>query len=715
MSFRQHLLAFTTFLGLTCLALYWPLLHINTHVGYNPIPDYYQFHWNFWWIRHALTTPGLNVFITDYVHYPAITNMSFNTLVPFWWPVWAVFEPWLGTLPAMNIVFVLGMSLSGYVFFVLLRAEGVPNRFALPFGAIYMLTSAMLLAVSLNNLNYISQFWFPLQILLWARVMRHGDNRRGIVWAGVLGLSFYGMMMTDYQHMLFLAFLLVPYGILTLVCARGWIARARLAGLGVFALALMTALLWFVGPLPHILTFDFAGTAPQPMEAAIGIDFPVGYFWRQYAYDRKVTLGALVLPLLVGGIIASLRARDGRRWFWFALLIVPLLVSAGPFIELAGRTLPTPYILLHQVFGGLFRVPSRFSVIILIPTLIFVGRALAGVRWLRGGWVGVGLMLLVLADARLFLPVPIKPLIPQYDFYRQIGAENDPGSFVVLEVPVAGGSGEAWVGEYRAMEAQMYGILHQQKMLNATISRVPLSHFWHWLYDDAMLAWLGQRRFLEPEIVEAQLRERVAEWPIGYVVVHQDVIGRSSHIPQEIIGYLNTLPDLLCPVFFEGDAVAYRATWHPSGCPPRTPPQAEPGLYRLDLGAPGDERFIGWGWHWPEPVGAVTWRWTGEYPQADLYVDLPPGQYGVTVHAQAFHEPRSLQLLLGDAPLGEPQIVGVGGLAPYTFDLPHGGDHLKLTLAYDATLVPRDVGLGGDERRLAVAVESVEFRRRARP
>ena len=48
-----------------------------------------------------------------------------------------------------------------------------------------------------------------------------------------------------------------------------------------------------------------------------------------------------------------------------------------------------------------------------------------------------------------------------------------------------------------------YGITHGKRMVNAHLSRVPISHYWYMRTDDPMLAWLGQRRFIEPEVVEA--------------------------------------------------------------------------------------------------------------------------------------------------------------------------------------------------------------------
>jgi len=193
------------------------------------------------------------------------------------------------------------------------------------------------------------------------------------------------------------------------------------------------------------------------------------------------------------------------------------------------------------------------------------------------------------------------------------------------------------------------------------------------------------------------------------------MIGLNGPTTQEIIGYLNSLPDLVCPVWLEHEAVVYRSTWHPDGCPPRTPPQTSPGVYHIDIGTAGDEKYIGWGWHWPEVVGgATTWRWTGEYPQTQVYVDWPAGAYTVSLAAQAFYRPRTLKVLANGVLLGDAVTVKPDSLQTLTFNLPadvvKDGKHITLTLDYDGVVVPKDVGQGGDERKLAVAVDWIDFK-----
>jgi hypothetical protein len=232
---------------------------------------------------------------------------------------------------------------------------------------------------------------------------------------------------------------------------------------------------------------------------------------------------------------------------------------------------------------------------------------------------------------------------------------------------------------------------------------------------DPMLAWLGQRRFLEPETVAAQLRERIFSYPIGYIVVHADLIGRNTSTVQEIVGYFSQLDDLLCHYVTEGDAIVFRTRWHPGGCPGRIPPETASGVYEIDVGSPGDERYLGWGYHWSETVSGLTLRWTGEYPYVDTYVDLPPDSYDLNVTLQAFWETRGVELIVNGTPVGGWVSVGTGALVDYHWRIPASaigdGQHVQLRLIPDATIVPADVGQSADPRRLAVAIDRMRFTR----
>jgi len=322
-------------------------------------------------------------------------------------------------------------------------------------------------------------------------------------------------------------------------------------------------------------------------------------------------------------------------------------------------------------------------------------------------------MLLVVGETRIFSPQPIQPLPPSYQFYADIGRE--PYEYVIVDVPTAGGSGEGIVGNPRWLITQFYALTHGKKVINGHLSRANTWYYMNMETADPLLAWLGGRRFLEPDLVEAELRERIYSDPIGYFVIHTDMIERNTSTLQEIIGYFNQLDDLLCFYTVEGDAIVYRTRWHPDGCPDRTPPEVEPDTYLIDIGSQGDQAYIGWGYHWQEGVGGLTLRWTGEYPQTDTYADLLPGEYDLTVNMQAFWEDRRVSLAVNGAAVGNPVTVGTGGLGEFTWRVPADvigdGRHTQITLNYDAVIVPREVGQSGDPRRLAIAVDFFRLRR----
>ncbi|MBE2268082.1 MAG: hypothetical protein IAE80_07595 [Anaerolinea sp.] len=715
------------FAGTACLSLYWQLFHATTHIGDTLPTDYYHFHWNYWWIDHALAS-GQNIYFTNYVLTPATTNLAYHTLTPFWYPVWALLErlsalivdpvlnPFAPTMIAMNVIFVLASALTGWTFYLLLHRFRVNQVFALAGGVMLQTTPAMLLSAWLTNINYLSLFWIPLLLLLWDQLARSVNQpRRALRWALIFGVALYGMMMTDYQFALFLAFLIVPFGVWTL-----WRSGLRMIPYGGIALAVFLVLFWVIGALPYILAFDRSSLSPMSIDAAQGIPFPLGYLTRISPYTRAISLGALILPGVLLALVTKMLTRRKQapaspppnvaHWLWFWLIFPPLLLSLGATITLGGSSVQTPYVPFHNLFGGMFRVPARFAPIILIPALIFIGQTLSRIR-LRYIWA-VPLMLLIFADAALFEPMPLRPLPPTYTFYNEFGRE--PYDYAILDVPVAGGSGEAWVGDFPPMETQLYGIIHGKRMLNGSIARAPLDSFWSWLYDDPLLAWLGQRRQLEPAVIEAELRERIFSYPIGYVIIHQNYMDRHAPTIQEIVGYFNQLDDLLCFHTVEGDAIVYRTAWHPGGCPDRQPTvDSGARTYWIDLGSPGDERYIGWGYHPAETIAGVTWRWTGEYPQTDTYFDLPPRGYSLSITMQAFHEPRLVTLLLNDVPLGDPVTVAPDTLGTYLWDVPAevvgSGQHLKLTLVYDGVTIPAEIGMGSDQRRLAVAIDRIMF------
>lgn len=720
---RLHGLALLFYGVLSFITLHKIIFLNGTHTaGY----DFFAYNWNFWWTRYSLTTPGIEMFESNFVMFPAVSNYGFHTLTQFWFPVWAVFEPLVGTLTAVNIILFIGCLLNGYLTFTLLRSERIVPGLALLGGAALQILPISRYFYYNTHLNLMDWFWVPAHLLLWKRIVLEIEARRfrtAAVWAGLHGAALWGLGLTDLQFPIFVAFALIPYGLLTLWRASNRIGVILAGGLSVSVCLL---LLWFAGPLPWML--EFSGTrVTSPVEDRPGIEFPAGFLstsktwwdWSTPTTGRFVTLVVLISSLAAAASRTARPAPEMKgevsKWFWFAVMLPPLIFAMGPTVKIAGNEIPMPFRGLYEITDGMFRMPWRLGPVYVICAMVFVGKTWTLPRQTAARVALMSSLFYLLAvDVRLFETAPMQPLLHPYQFYEEIGKEE--GDYGIVEIPTGAGTGEVLLGDPRAIQFQFYGMTHKKRMVNGFIARAPLENYWYLHLDDPMMAWLGQRRSLEAHTVTEQMRERIFSWPIGYFVLHKDYVIANSGRPEEIIGYFNSLRELVCPWRIEGNALVYRTTYHPAGCPSRIPPEIEAGVYQVDIGSADDQRFIGWGWHYAESVAGLTLRWSGDTPLTSVYLDLPPGEYQVTVSAQAFWENRSLELSVNGTKLDEQVAVVVDSLNTYTFSLPAEvvghGKNLTLVLEYDAWVVPADVLESGDVRKLAVAVDWIRFERK---
>ncbi len=724
---RVATIALVFYIGMAILLLHPLIVHTGTHAGGF---DFFNYNWNFWWIRHALSTEDLSVYQSDFVFYPTVNNFGYHALAAVWYPLWALTEPVIGTLGAVTLIIFVGCVLNGFVTYLWLREEGVAPSIALIGGAALQALPISRYFYYNTHLNLMDWFWLPAHLLFWRQIVRSCEANklpRALLWSLIMGLGVWGLGLTDLQFPIFVAALIVPYGLWTLYRSP---ARARLILFGIIAIALGGSLLWFAGPLPHMARFS--GTlAPGPAEERPGVPFPGGFLSmsdRWWMWDHP-SLGAFTVIILIAALAISIAYRrdfarvkypphadrPAPRWFWLIAAMPPFIFSLGATLTILGVDIPLPFRILHAQTSGMFRMPWRLAPIFVIATLAFVGITFTHL-WItrrpsfnRKVAAIIASFLLLTITVRLFETAPLDPVLPQYDFYTRMGEET--GDYVVLEVPTAVGTGEVLLGEPRAIQYQMYGMTHGKRMINGFVSRASVDRLWEIYLTDPMLAWLGQRVPLDASTVADQLHQRVFDYPIGYIVVHTDLIGTNTSTVQEIVGFLNQQNDSLCPPFQEGDAIVYRSRWHPEGCADRTPPEVEPGMYQIDIGG-DDSAFIGWGWHWRESIFDLTMRWTGETPQTDVYVQLPEGRYEISLTAQSFWENRQLSISVNGAAVGESVSVTPDALNTFTFaPADFSGDTATLTLNYDSVIVPVEVGQSADTRRLAVMIDSIEFRR----
>ncbi len=582
-----------------------------------------------------------------------------------------------------------------------------------------------------THLNLLPLFWFPLLIMVWRYIAGHIHQMslgKMALWTVLLGGMFWALILTELQYLIFALFIVVPFGLRTLIYSR---KKLNLIAIVILASLISLALAYFAGPLKYILMFE-GKLAPGDAFDRPGIPFPSGFLSMSETWWEWDTPSAGLFIMLYGvtalfvsvGMTVRRKLIAKERWFWLIIALPPLILSLGPHLNLFGQQIPLPFVWLHQITNGMFRMPWRLLPIAVIPLTVFCGLVFTAFwndrqrpRVLLKYAGAVAVILFLCYSLRVFESPKMTPIPPDYAVYHTIGQEPDDSAYdyVVLEIPVAAGTGEVILGDPRAVQLQWYGIYHHKRMFNGFISRAPIDTIWPIVYDDAMMAWLGQRRLLEPDVVASQLQERIFDYLIGYLMVHQNLVGNESEALQEIIGFLNEQSHIVCAPLIEQDLIAFRTYAHPDGCiTNRAPPQTADGHYFVDIGG-DDQRFIGLGWHRAEDVGGLSIRWLGHFPTANLILEIPPNDYELRFSTQSFAEPRMIQVLANEHSLGTEILVEPNMLQEVTVEIPssvfENDPTLEITFQYDDVVVPSEVYESADNRSLSIMITDIELAR----
>lgn len=134
---------------------------------------------------------------------------------------------------------------------------------------------------------------------------------------------------------------------------------------------------------------------------------------------------------------------------------------------------------------------------------------------------------------------------------------------------------------------------------------------------------------------------------------------------------------------------------------------------RIDIGEPADATWLGDGWHAQERAGDISYRWADGEATAILPLDHA-AHLRVQVRARAFGypgaAPQQLRLVVNGREQA-PQPVG-DDWQTVVVEVEAGAWRAgvnRLRLVFDRAARPMDVGIGGDARRLAAAVDYIRI------
>ena len=100
------------------LAMFYPITLNMGKVAPGSGADSFQNLWDIWWVRYALFNLHTSIYSTNLLFWPVGANLVYQTMPPLTALLSAPFQL-LGTVPAYNIIFMLGFAFSGITMFVL--------------------------------------------------------------------------------------------------------------------------------------------------------------------------------------------------------------------------------------------------------------------------------------------------------------------------------------------------------------------------------------------------------------------------------------------------------------------------------------------------------------------------------------------------------------------------------------------------------------------
>lgn len=429
------------------------------------------------------------------------------------------------------------------------------------------------------------------------------------------------------------------------------------------------------------LSADAVGlVTPTNLNPLFGGNEATGQNWRdalravetgdsRFGDINTVFLGWVTLALALVGALAA--RRKLAAWIWTALVFGVLVL--GPLLQINGRfrfsldnllpegvTVPLPFALLHYIpFVSANRAPNRNSVILMLALAVLAAYGVAAVfSWIGGirrgdprssaqangrgdprsplsggqaengrgrprvaptlaAAIGVLLAAAIIVE---HLPAPIPTTdatIPAV--YENIAAE--PGDFAIMQLPLGWRNSFGVLGSEQT-NLQYFQTAHGKPMIGGNISRAPdfkMEYFARIPLFKAITD-LEMYKDVAPDVdaaARAQAGDLMALYDVRYLVTTPPIPGRFPYQdtwPRTEQYALDVLPVDPAPVWEADGYRVYRVNPSPVALP-----------FRLDLGAAGNEPYLGDGWdaRSDEQPYSASANWVTARA-ADLYMPMPP-------------------------------------------------------------------------------------------
>ena len=154
--------------------------------------DVWQNYWNFWWWKTSLFDLRQTPYSSPYLFFPAGASLAFHTHSPFNMIAGMPLNLLWGEAAAYNFCILLGLSLSGWGMYLLVRDLTQDHRAAFLAGIVFAYFPQRV-EQTLEHLNLASVQFLPLTLWFFFRTARgrtvHGRTARGPRWRDAAGLG----------------------------------------------------------------------------------------------------------------------------------------------------------------------------------------------------------------------------------------------------------------------------------------------------------------------------------------------------------------------------------------------------------------------------------------------------------------------------------------------------------------------------------------------